>query len=557
MAGPIPREFIDDLLDRADLAEIIGERVKLTRAGREYKGLCPFHQEKTPSFTVSPAKGFFHCFGCSAHGSALSFLMQHDRLDFLAAVEALADRYGLEVPRTGPSRPLGKGLYELLEAAARHYIEHLKGHSAAKEYLQGRGLTGKIARDFALGYSPKGNGLLARFGQTDENRGLLVDAGLALKNDSGDFYDRFRDRIMFPIRDRRGRVTGFGGRAMGDAQPKYMNSPETPVFRKGSELYGLYEMPRRKVGQCILVEGYMDVIGLAQHEVQGAVAPLGTAVTPRQLTRLFGVAPSVVFCFDGDAAGRRAAERAMERTLPEMRAGRQLGFAFLPEGEDPDSFVHSRGAPAFREVLEQATPMSEFMMASLAQKCDLSTAEGRARMAELARPLLSATPVGVYRDLLMARLAGEVQLGEERLRQLLDTPQQRRSPAWTPREARGESRARGRLDPLADALIGLALNFPELASAEEPLPELGHLQEPRVAALTELIEHARGMSDAKQGKLLERFRGRPEHEWMTRLSAQGLRRGLTPRQAAPELSGGIERLRREIERHRMATRASA
>ena len=557
MAGPIPREFIDDLLDRADLAEIIGERVKLTRAGREYKGLCPFHQEKTPSFTVSPAKGFFHCFGCSAHGSALSFLMQHDRLDFPAAVEALADRYGLEVPRTGPSRPSGKGLYELLEAAARHYIEHLKGHSAAKEYLQGRGLTGEIARDFALGYSPKGNSLLARFGQTDESRGLLVDAGLALKSDSGDLFDRFRDRIMFPIRDRRGRVTGFGGRAMGDAQPKYMNSPETPVFRKGRELYGLYEMPRRKVRQCILVEGYMDVIGLAQHDVEGAVAPLGTAVTPQQLTRLFGVAPSVVFCFDGDAAGRRAAERAMERTLPEMRAGRQLGFAFLPEGEDPDSFVHSRGASAFLEVLEQATPMSEFMMASLAQKCDLSTAEGRARMAELARPLLSATPVGVYRDLLMARLAEEVQLGEERLRQLLDTPQHRRSPARTLREAHGESRARGRLDPLADALIGLALNFPELVSAEEPLPELGHLEEPRVAALAELIEHARGMSDAKQGKLLERFRGQPEHEWMTRLSAQGLRRGLTPQQAAPELSGGIERLRREIERHRMAARASA
>jgi len=202
MAGPIPREFIDDLLDRADIAEIIGERVKLTRAGREYKGLCPFHQEKTPSFTVSPTKGFFHCFGCGAHGSALSFLMQHDRLDFPAAVEALADRYGLEVPRTGPSRPSGKGLYELLQDALRHYIEQLKSHSAAKEYLQGRGLTGAIARDFAVGYSPKGNSLLARFGQTEEDRRRLVDAGLAIRNDSGDLYDRFRDRIMFPIRDR-------------------------------------------------------------------------------------------------------------------------------------------------------------------------------------------------------------------------------------------------------------------------------------------------------------------------------------------------------------------
>ena len=347
MAGPIPREFIDDLLDRADIAQIVGERVKLKRAGREYKGLCPFHQEKTPSFTVSPSKGFFHCFGCNAHGSALSFLMLHDRLDFPAAVEALADRYGLEVPRTGPSRPSGKGLYDLLQAAGRHYFEQLKGNTQAQDYLKGRGLTGEIASSFGLGYAPRGNSALARFGQSDEDRRRLVDADLAIRNDSGEVYDRFRDRIMFPIRDRRGRVTGFGGRAMGDAQPKYMNSPETPVFHKGRELYGLYELGRRKVGRCVLVEGYMDVIGLAQHDVAGAMATLGTAVTPRQLTRLFGIAPSVVFCFDGDAAGRRAAERAMERALPEMRDGRQLSFAFLPEGEDPDSYVRSEGAASF------------------------------------------------------------------------------------------------------------------------------------------------------------------------------------------------------------------
>ncbi len=554
MAGPIPREFIDDLLDRADIAQIIGERVKLTRAGREYKGLCPFHQEKTPSFTVSPAKGFFHCFGCGAHGSALSFLMQHDRLDFPAAVEALADRYGLEVPRTGPSGPSGKGLYELLEDASKHYIKQLKTHSPAKEYLKRRGLTGEIARDFAIGYAPAGNSLLARFGQADADRQRLIDAGLARKSDTGDCYDRFRDRIMFPIRDRRGRVISFGGRAMGEAQPKYMNGPETPVFHKGRQLYGLYEMPRGKVPQCVLVEGYMDVIGLAQHEVKGAVATLGTAVTPSQLTRLFGIAPSVVFCFDGDAAGRRAAERAIERTLPEMRAGRELGFAFLPEGEDPDSFVQSKGAAAFREKIEQATPMSEFMMTTLSQKCDMATAEGRARLAELARPLLKATPIGVYRDLLIARLAEEVRLGEDRLRQLLNTVPNRRRAA---RPTSAESLPTGRLAPLADSLIGLALNFPELVSAEEPLPELSHLEEPRVAALKELIEHAQSMADAKPAKLLERFRGRPEHEWMTRLSARDFRRELTPQQAAPDISGGIKRLREAIERHRMATRVSA
>ena len=552
MAGPIPKEFIDDLLDRADLAEIVGERVRLARAGQEYKGLCPFHQEKTPSFTVSPAKGFFHCFGCGAHGSAIGFLMQHDRLEFPAAVEALADRYGLDVPRTGPSRPSGKGLYELLQAAARHYIEHLKSHAAAKEYLQGRGLTGEIARDFALGYAPKGNSTLARFGQTDEDRRRLVEAGLAVRKDAGDHYDRFRDRIMFPIRDRRGRVTGFGGRAMGDAQPKYMNSPETPVFHKGRELYGLFELPRGKISQCVLVEGYMDVIGLALHEVSGAVATLGTAVTPQQLTRLFGIAPSVVFCFDGDAAGRRAAERAMQRTLPEMRGGREVRFAFLPEGEDPDSFVQSQGAAAFGEILKQAAPMSEFMMMSLAQQCDIATAEGRARMAEQARPLLSATPLGVYRDLLIARLAEELRLGEQRLRQLLKGQQQRRGPP----QPRGESRPKGRLDPLADALIGLALNYPELAAAEEPLPKLGRLEEPRVAALKEVLEQARGMNDPSPGKLLERLRGRPEFDSIARLSARDSMRDLTPQQAALELSGGIKRLRGVIELQRKIAGAS-
>ncbi|MCY4254798.1 MAG: DNA primase [Gammaproteobacteria bacterium] len=549
MAGPIPREFIDDLLDRADIAEIIGERVKLTRAGREYKGLCPFHQEKTPSFTVSPAKGFFHCFGCGAHGSALSFLMQHDRLDFPAAVEALADRYGLEVPRTGPSRPSGKGLYELLQDASRHYIEQLKSHSAAKEYLQGRGLTGAIARDFALGYSPKGNSLLARFGQTEEDRRRLVDAGLAIRNDSGDLYDRFRDRIMFPIRDRRGRVASFGGRAMGEAQPKYMNGPETPVFHKGRELYGLYEMPRGKVPQCLLVEGYMDVIGLAQHGVAGAVASLGTAVTPRQLTRLFGIAPSVVFCFDGDAAGRRAAERAMERTLPEMRAGRELGFAFLPEGEDPDSFVQSKGAAAFREILEQAAPMSEFMMATLSQKCDMATIEGRDRMAERARPLIAKTPVGVYRDLLFARLAEEVGLGEERLRQLLQAAPERRR---TARPVPAQSAASGPFDTLGESLAGLILNFPELASASEPLPELDYFPESRVALFKDLFEHARAMPTANAAKLLERYRDLKEHGLIARLLARNS--GLNPQQAERELSGGIERLAKENALRQMAAR---
>ncbi|MCY3604560.1 MAG: DNA primase [Gammaproteobacteria bacterium] len=549
MAGPIPREFIDDLLDRADITQIIGERVKLKRAGREYKGLCPFHNEKTPSFTVVPAKGFFHCFGCGAHGSALSFMMQHDRLDFPAAVEALADRYGLEVPRSGPSRPSGKGLYELLNGAALHYIEGLKASTPAKDYLKGRGLTGKIAQAFGIGYAPAGNGVLARFGQTDDDRRRLVDAGLALKGDSGEHYDRFRDRIMFPIRNRRGRVTGFGGRAMGDVQPKYMNSPETPVFHKGRELYGLHELGRRKVDRCVLVEGYMDVIGLAQHDVPGAMATLGTAVTPQQLTLLFRISPSVVFCFDGDPAGRRAAERAMERALPEMRGGRQLSFAFLPEGEDPDSYVRSEGAEAFNQVLDSATPMSEFLMQTLSAQCDLATAEGRARIAELARPLIGSTPIGVYRDLLVNRLADEVQLPRERLGQLLETSQGRRAAVRRP--APGTVRN----DPwgnLAGSLAGLLLNFPEMAADADPLPEFQYLKEPRVGLLAELFETARSTPGISPVKLVERYRERPEHGLLSRLLARETE--LNAGQAKREFEEGVARMQRENSIREMAAR---
>ena len=549
MAGPIPSEFIDDLLDRADITQIIGERVKLTRAGREYKGLCPFHQEKTPSFTVSEAKGFFHCFGCGAHGSALSFVMLHDRLDFPAAVEALADRYGLEVPRRGPPRPSGKGLYELLHEAARHYIELLKGDSRAKDYLKGRGLTGEIARTFALGYAPKGNSIVARFGQSDEDRRHLVDAGLALKSDSGDLYDRFRDRIIFPIRDRRGRVTGFGGRAMGDVQPKYMNSPETPVFHKGRELYGLYESRRGKIARCVLVEGYMDVIGLTQYEVPGALANLGTAVTPQQLTRLFSIAPSVVFCFDGDAAGRQAAGRAMERALPEMRGGRELSFAFLPEGEDPDTYVRSQGAESFIKVLEQASPMSEFMMARLSQQCNLATAEGRARMAESARPLLSAVPVGVYRDLLLARLADEVHVGEERLRQLLEDPPQRRP---MPRQAPAPRFKTGPEGVLAESLIDRLLHHPQLAASQDPLPEFEYLTDRRVVLLQDLFELARSTPGITSVKLVERYRDQPDYEFLSQRLARDP--GLSEQKAELELKEGIQRMRKQDDRHAMAAR---
>ena len=407
MTGLIPREFIDDLLDRADIVQIIRERVEIKLVGREYKGLCPFHREKTPSFTVSPQKGFFYCFGCHAHGSALSFLMQHDRLGFPAAIEALAARYGLEVPRSGVARPSRKGLYEILNDAKRHYAENLKRDSQAKDYLKGRGLTGEVALAFGLGYAPKGNSVVARFGQTEESQQQLISAGLALKGAAGEMADYFCERIMFPIRDRLGRVTGFGGRAIRDDQPVYRNTPETPVFRKGRGLYGLYELGRRKVSRCVVVGGYMDVIGLSQHDVAGAVAPVGTMVTPQQLARLYEISPSVVFCFDRSVTGQRAAERSAKQLLPEMRDGRQVGFTFLPEDKDPDRYVRAEGKAAFVREIEAATPLSRFVLEQLSQQYDSAAPNDQVSGAKRVRALIGSVPAGVYRELLMAE-AGEV-----------------------------------------------------------------------------------------------------------------------------------------------------
>ena len=420
MAGLIPQRFIDDLLNRTDIVEVVGARVQLKKTGKNYSACCPFHQEKTPSFTVSPDKQFYYCFGCGAGGNALGFVMDHDHLDFPQAVEELAKRAGLEVPREEarpgqrPRQPVDSPLYPLLQAAADYYRQALKSHparQAAVDYLKGRGLSGVIARDFGLGFAPPGwDNLLRHLGGDSLQQKAMIDAGLLIENaESGKRYDRFRDRVMFPIRDSRGRVIAFGGRVLGDDKPKYLNSPETPVFHKGQELYGLYEARQhnRDLDEILVVEGYMDVIALAQQGLRNAVATLGTATSEEHIKRLFRLVPSILFCFDGDNAGRNAAWRALEACLPNLQDGRRVRFLFLPEGEDPDSLVRREGTDAFRARLhQQAEPLAEYFFRHLMEEADPATLEGKAHLATLAAPLLERVPGANLRALMRQRLSG-------------------------------------------------------------------------------------------------------------------------------------------------------
>ncbi|CDF81907.1 DNA primase [Pseudomonas knackmussii B13] len=431
MAGLIPQSFIDDLLNRTDILDVVSSRIQLKKTGKNYSACCPFHKEKSPSFTVSPDKQFYYCFGCGAGGNALGFIMDHDSLDFPQAVEELAKRAGMDVPREDgrrgkPRQPTDSPLYPLLAAAADYYRQALKSHPARKaavEYLKGRGLTGEIARDFGLGFAPPGwDNLLKHLGGDNLQLKAMLDAGLLVENpDSGKRYDRFRDRVIFPIRDSRGRVIAFGGRVLGDDKPKYLNSPETPVFHKGQELYGLFEARKnnRDLDEIMVVEGYMDVIALAQQGIRNAVATLGTATSEEHIKRLFRLVPNILFCFDGDQAGRNAAWRALESALSNLQDGRKVRFLFLPEGEDPDSLVRAEGPDAFRARLaQQAQPLADYFFQQLMREADPSTLEGKAHLATLASPLLEKIPGNTLRLLMRQRLGEITGLSGEALNQL-------------------------------------------------------------------------------------------------------------------------------------------
>ncbi|WP_439884851.1 DNA primase [Pseudomonas syringae] len=446
MAGLIPQSFIDDLLNRTDIVDVVSSRVQLKKTGKNFSACCPFHKEKTPSFSVSPDKQFYYCFGCGAGGNALGFIMDHDNLDFPQAVEDLAKAAGMEVPREQgvkgqkPRQPTDSPLYPLLTAAAEFYRQALKNHPtrrAAVDYLKGRGLSGEIARDFGLGFAPPGwDNLYKHLSSDTLQQKVMIDAGLLIENaETGKRYDRFRDRVMFPIRDSRGRVIAFGGRVLGDDKPKYLNSPETPVFHKGQELYGLFEARKynRNLDEIIVVEGYMDVIALAQQGLRNAVATLGTATSEEHLKRLFRVVPSVLFCFDGDQAGRNAAWRALEATLPSLQDGRRARFLFLPEGEDPDTLVRSEGTDAFRARINQhAQPLADYFFEQLTKEADPRSLEGKAHMATLAAPLIDKVPGANLKTLMRQRLTEITGLSGEAVSQLVQSAPSEAPPSYDP-----------------------------------------------------------------------------------------------------------------------------
>jgi DNA primase len=407
MSGRIPDSFIEEVLARSDIVELIERRVPLRRAGSEFQACCPFHEEKTPSFTVSPRKQFYHCFGCGAHGSAIGFLMQYEGLEFLDSIEELARAAGLEVPVSSSQEPRpDTGLFDILADCSKFYCEQLKKHPAAVEYLKGRGLSGEVSRDFDIGYAPAGwDTLIKHLGSDPRKLEQLKQAGMLSEGKSGS-YDKFRDRIMFPIHDRRGRVIAFGGRALSDDGPKYLNSPETSLYHKSRELYGLYLARQRsgRLDKVIVVEGYMDVVALAQFGFKNVVATSGTATTAIQVEILFRAADTIIFCFDGDKAGRKAAWRALEATLPKLREGLQAKFLFLPEGDDPDSMVRTHGEEVFAQHIESASPLSEFFFNHFTAATDLGSLDGRARLVQQALPYIESMPAGVFKEMMTSRL---------------------------------------------------------------------------------------------------------------------------------------------------------
>jgi len=545
VSGLIPESFIEQLLERVDIVDVVGQRVPLKPAGHEFKACCPFHDEKTPSFYVSPQKQFYHCFGCGAHGTAIGFVMQYDGLEFPAAIEELASGVGLEVPHEGGTRPddgqkrQREALYAALDAAHNLFRNRLRASESARAYLERRGLDAATIDEFGIGFAPDEWAALSdRLLRDGFSADVLEQAGLSGRARNGNLIDKFRNRIMFPIHDRRGRVVAFGGRSLGDDGPKYLNSAESPVFHKGRELYRLYQA--RKGGlpeRLLVVEGYMDAAALYQFGFDNAVATLGTAVTAEHLALMYRATSVVVFCFDGDAAGRRAAWKALEAALPEMRSDREARFLFLPEGEDPDTLVRSQGAGALTGLIDEALPLSQFLFDELGRKLDLTAPDGRARLAAQAETLLSRLPSGPFAELMAQELASRTGL------RAAATPAMRPS---RPAYAGGSDRP---LTPVQYA-VAVLIQHPELAAQVDP----GRLEVPGelkgVRFLSQLIDFCREKPNITSAQLIERWRDAPEGRHLAELARREL--AIPGDDLGPALAEVIGRIRRQQIRSRVA-----
>ncbi|MFT5548373.1 MAG: DNA primase [Gammaproteobacteria bacterium] len=513
MAGKIPRLFIDDLLNRVDIVEVIDARVPLKRKGKEYWACCPFHGEKSASFSVSQNKQFYHCFGCQQSGNAISFLMEYDHMEFVEAIETLAQIIGLEVPYEqgqAPSAPTHsfEPLYESLEQCSNYFQSQLKLNPLAIEYLKQRGISGDIARDFAIGFAPKG------WNNLTGNKKTLTEAGMLIEKDNGQPYDRFRHRLMFPIRDRRGRTIAFGGRVIDpEDNPKYLNSPESPVFHKGSEIYGLFELKKgtNNIDHILITEGYMDVIGLAQHGVKTAVATLGTAINNEQIEKLFRSSKSLIFCFDGDNAGKKAAWRSLEQCLTSLKEGRIARFLFLPEGHDPDSYIQEFGQQAYLGEIDKAATLSEFLFDTLTAECDISSPEGKAMLLDRLDPYVKQIPLQSLKDQILSRAEGLTSdKHEARLQKLLSRSNNNHETRILPPE---QTWTPTRL------AINLLLQKPTLARGLGNQYELSETKIPGIDLLLKILDRIQDEPEISTQNLLQRFQGDAHESHLYQLAA--------------------------------------
>ncbi|MEZ9701842.1 DNA primase [Vibrio sp. 10N.261.46.E12] len=524
MAGHIPRSFIDDLLARLDIVDIVDARVKLKKKGKNYGACCPFHNEKTPSFSVSQEKQFYHCFGCGVHGNAIDFIMEFERLDFVEAIEELASFLGLDVPREQRSGEISttpranseqkRNLYDLMGGISNFYRSQLKisANKPAIDYLKNRGLSGEIVQKFGIGYVADEWDLVRKnFGQQKEAQDMLVTGGMLIENDKGNRYDRFRGRVMFPIRDRRGRVIGFGGRVLEDGTPKYLNSPETPIFHKGKELYGLYEVLQayREPPQILVVEGYMDVVALAQYGVDYSVASLGTSTTGDHVQMLFRQTSTVVCCYDGDRAGKEAAWRALENALEYLKTGNTLKFLFLPDGEDPDSYIREHGKAAFEQLVQNATPLSTYLFDNLIEihKLNLGTTEGKSALRAHASALINKIPDSYFQELLEKlldeRTGFDNQLRRARVHTQNPTPQPHKELKRTPMRE----------------VIALLIQNPSYADMVPDLSSVKGLQLPGLSLFVEVLDKCHAHPHINTGQLLEHWRHNKHEALLSRLAS--------------------------------------
>ena len=528
MSDRIPQDFIDDLVQRVDIGEIIGNRIDIKKAGKEYKANCPFHGEKTPSFTVSPEKGFYHCFGCGAHGTALGFLMEYERLTFIEAIEELAKTVGVDVPKTKEDKIKNKrnnSLKELLSEVSIHYTSNLSQSKEAINYLKDRGIDGKNAKHFSLGFSNNSwSDILDKFGSSEKNKQRLLDSGLIIKKDDGGFYDRFRNRIMFPIKDNRGDVLGFGGRIIGNDEPKYLNSPETALFKKGELLYGLFESKEGigKTKSAIIVEGYTDVIALQKYGFNTALATLGTATTEYHIRKMFRTIDEITFCFDGDKAGYKAALKAMELSLPLVKTNKEVNFLILKKGQDPDDMIKTDGSDAFDNALNDAYSLDQFLIEVMRDKYNTETVKGKANAIEDGMSLLNKVKEGIYKDLLIENFSSEYKLSENQVKRFYEDANQNRQNAIRSFRGKSENKKLESRPSLIKQAISILLHYPNILKDIVVEDRLNHIDEKGIDILKKIINLTQDKDSTKLATILEHFQDKKIQQHLQNLSLETL-----------------------------------